>query len=52
MEELVAVLDYENAPKMEKRTLLSILVPLYNKEGSLQECLRRIPVLLYPTGQT
>ena len=50
MEELVAVLDYEYAPKMKKRTLLSILVPLYNEEGSIEECLRRILSAPLPHG--
>jgi glycosyltransferase involved in cell wall biosynthesis len=41
-EGLATVLGREYVPEIEKRTLVSVLVPLYNEEDFIEECLKRV----------
>jgi glycosyltransferase involved in cell wall biosynthesis len=50
MDELATVIGCEHALKIEKRTLISVLVPLYNEENSIGECLKRVLNAPLPTG--
>jgi glycosyltransferase involved in cell wall biosynthesis len=50
LKELATVLDCPHPREAEKRSLVSILIPLYNEEKSIEECLRRILDAPLPRG--
>jgi glycosyltransferase involved in cell wall biosynthesis len=42
MEKLATAIGLESTSQIEKRTLISVLVPLYNEKNSIGECLKRV----------
>lgn len=50
LKQLATVLGRQYEPEAEKRTLLSVLIPLYNEEDSIEECLRRVLNAPLPHG--
>ena len=50
LKELATVLSGQGTPKAKKRTLLSVLIPLYNEENSIEECLSRVLGAPFPYG--